>query len=89
MRHSAYSLHTLLLQGYVEAADTFSKEAGTHPGVDLNAITDRMEIRKAVQSGNVDFAVERVNDLSPEVSGRNSFWLLPKSDGAQRTQLTL
>ena len=54
----------------MEAADTFSKEAGTQPGVDLNAITDRMEIRKAVQSGNVDFAVERVNDLSPEVRGR-------------------
>ncbi|KAK9840286.1 hypothetical protein WJX74_006917 [Apatococcus lobatus] len=60
-------MNFLVTEGYVEAADTFCKESGTQPGVDLNAITDRMEIRKAVQSGNVDFAVERVNDLSPEI----------------------
>lgn len=60
-------MNFLVTEGYVEAADTFSKESGTQPGVDLDAITDRMEIRKAVQSGNVDFAVERVNDLSPEI----------------------
>ena len=52
----------------MEAADTFARESGTPPGLDLSAITDRMEIRKAVQSGNVDFAVDRVNELSPEVS---------------------
>ena len=55
------------VQGYVEAAQTFEKESGTPPGVDLAAITDRMEIRKAVQSGNVEEAIERVNDLNPEV----------------------
>lgn len=56
------------VQGYVEAAQTFEKESGTQPGVDLGAITDRMEIRKAVQSGNVEEAIERVNDLNPEVN---------------------
>ena len=39
----------------------------TQPGIDLAAITDRMDIRKAVQSGNVEEAIERVNDLNPEV----------------------
>ncbi len=63
--HWSQVLH--ILQGYVEAADTFARESGTPPGLDLSAITDRMEIRKAVQSGNVDFAVDRVNELSPEV----------------------
>lgn len=53
-------------QGYVEAAHTFELESGTPPGVDLGAITDRMEIRRAVQSGNVEEAIERVNDLNPE-----------------------
>ncbi len=51
----------------MEAAQTFEKESGTQPGIDLGAITDRMEIRKAVQSGNVEEAIERVNDLNPEV----------------------
>jgi hypothetical protein len=45
----------------------FEKESGTAPGVDLGAITDRMEIRKAVQAGHVEEAIERVNDLNPEV----------------------
>lgn len=51
----------------MEAAQTFEKESGTVPGIDLGAITDRMKIRKAVQSGNVEEAIERVNDLNPEV----------------------
>ena len=56
-----------LPQGFVEAAEIFQRESGTDPGVDLRAITDRMEIRKAVQSGNVEDAIDRVNDLNPEV----------------------
>lgn len=58
----------MLQQGYVEAAESFSKESNTQPGVDLAAITDRMEIRKAVQSGDIQDAIERVNDLNPEVA---------------------
>jgi hypothetical protein len=35
--------------------------------VDLNSIADRTAIRKSVQSGHVQDAIERVNDLNPEV----------------------
>ena len=45
----------------------FMAESGTQPGVDLPAITDRMQIRKALQSGNIEDAIDRVNDLNPEV----------------------
>lgn len=55
----------------MDAADIFQKESNTKPGVDLAAITDRMEIRKAVQSGDIQQAIERVNDLNPEVSGQS------------------
>ena len=48
----------------------FEAESATAPGVDLGAITDRMEIRKAVQSGNMEEAIERVNDLNPQVGSR-------------------
>lgn len=51
----------------MEAARLFEKESGTAPGVDLESITDRMEIRKAVQNGNIQDAINRVNDLNPEV----------------------
>lgn len=45
----------------------FESESGTAPGVELSTITDRMEIRKAVQAGDVEQAIEKVNDLDPEV----------------------
>lgn len=35
--------------------------------IDLTTITDRMAVKKAVQSGNVEEAIEKVNDLNPEV----------------------
>ncbi len=44
----------MLPQGYVDAARVFERESGTAPGVDLDQITDRMNIRKAVQSGDVE-----------------------------------
>ncbi len=56
-----------LLQGYVDAAKLFQQESGTHPGVDLDAITDRMHIRKAVQGGDIEEAIDLVNDFNPEV----------------------
>ena len=36
--------------------------------MDLGTITDRMSVRKAIQCGNVQDAIEKVNDLNPEVS---------------------
>ncbi len=35
--------------------------------IDLGTITDRMAVRKAVQCGQVEDAIEKVNDLNPEV----------------------
>ena len=51
----------------MDAARAFQREAGAAPGVDLDAITDRMEVRRAVQRGDVQAAIERVNDLDPEI----------------------
>lgn len=35
--------------------------------INLATIADRMAVKKAVQSGNVQDAIEKVNDLNPEV----------------------
>ena len=51
----------------MKAAKTFEEETGTPAGIDLDSITDRMEIRRCVQTGHVKSAIERVNDLNPEV----------------------
>lgn len=64
---NALVMNFLVTEGYVQAAQTFQKESGTAPGVDLGSIMDRTLIRQAVQSGNVDEAIDRVNDLNPEI----------------------
>lgn len=63
----AYGGSFFSMQGYVDAARMFESESGTAPGVQLSTIMDRMEIRKAVQAGQVEEAIDKVNDLNPEV----------------------
>ncbi|KAL4556189.1 hypothetical protein LXL04_038832 [Taraxacum kok-saghyz] len=57
-------------KGYVDAAEKFRMESGTEH-IDLATITDRMAVKKAVQSGNVEDAIEKVNDLNPEILDTN------------------
>lgn len=63
-------MNYLVVEGYKDAAEQFSIESGLAPMVDIASIQDRMDIRRAVQSGNVDAAIERVNDLNPDVSNK-------------------
>ena len=58
----------LVIEGYKSAAEEFSKETGLDGPVDFNSIEDRMNIREALQRGDVGDAITRVNDLNPEVS---------------------
>ncbi|MCO5578958.1 hypothetical protein L7F22_032809 [Adiantum nelumboides] len=64
-------MNFFVTEGYVEAAEKFHKETGTEPDMDLGTITDRMEVRKAIQCGNVQDAIEKVNDLNPEILDTN------------------
>jgi hypothetical protein len=60
-------MNYLIIQGYKDAAEKFSLETNIKPNIDLNSIQDRMNIRNAIESGNIDSAIEQVNDLDPEV----------------------
>lgn len=64
-------MNFLVTEGYVEAAEKFQMESGTEPDIDLGTITDRMAVRKAVQCGHVEDAIEKVNDLNPEILDTN------------------
>ncbi|KAI5004098.1 hypothetical protein ZWY2020_031341 [Hordeum vulgare] len=64
-------MNFLVTEGLVDAAHRFRLESGTQPEIDLATITDRMEVKKAVQSGNVLEAVERINDLNPTILDTN------------------
>ena len=57
----------LVIEGYKSAAEEFSQEANLTPPVDFESIESRMRIREALQRGDVEDAIMRVNDLNPEV----------------------
>lgn len=60
----------LVSEGYKSAAEEFSKEADITAPVEFSSIETRMNIREAVHRGDVEEAIELVNDLDPEVSFR-------------------
>ncbi|KAG7012414.1 Glucose-induced degradation protein 8-like protein [Cucurbita argyrosperma subsp. argyrosperma] len=64
-------MNFLVTEGYVDAAEKFRMESGAEPEIDLATITDRMAVKKAVQCGNVEDAIEKVNDLNPEILDTN------------------
>ena len=62
----------LVVEGYKEAAQNFARESGmmttsAAQEADFESIQNRMTIRQAIQQGNIVEAIERVNDLNPEV----------------------
>ncbi|KAF6167608.1 hypothetical protein GIB67_031191 [Kingdonia uniflora] len=61
-------MNFLVTEGFVDAAQRFQMESGTQPDTDLATITDRMAVKNAVQCGNVEDAIEKVNDLNPETT---------------------
>jgi len=60
-------MNYLIIEGFKDAAEKFSQESGTKPPVNLESIQDRMVVRTAIQRGQIEEAIERVNDLNPEV----------------------
>jgi glucose-induced degradation protein 8 len=60
-------MNYLVVEGFQEAAEMFHKESNTPTEIDLNTITERVSIRNSIQKGNIQEAIEKVNDLNPEV----------------------
>jgi len=61
----------LVIEGYKSAAEEFSQEANLTPPVDFESIESRMDIREALQRGDVEDAITCVNDLNPEILDTN------------------
>jgi len=61
----------LVIEGFKSAAEEFSQEANLTPPVDFDSIESRMDIREALQRGDVEDAITRVNDLNPEILDTN------------------
>lgn len=61
----------LITNGYPAAAKKFAVEANIQPKADPESIQPRVEIRTAIHSGNIQCAVEKINELNPQVRNTN------------------
>lgn len=57
----------LVTNGYPAAANKFAAEANIQLKIDLQAIQERVDIRNAIHSGDIQVAVEKINELNPQV----------------------
>ena len=57
----------LFSEGFKEAAEKFRMESGVQPPVDPDTLDPRIEIREAIQKGDIEQAIALVNDLHPEL----------------------
>eukprot|EP01024_Parvocaulis_polyphysoides_P021170 TRINITY_DN20028_c0_g1_i1.p1 TRINITY_DN20028_c0_g1~~TRINITY_DN20028_c0_g1_i1.p1 ORF type:complete len:184 (-),score=28.13 TRINITY_DN20028_c0_g1_i1:21-572(-) len=69
---NAIVMDFLINEGYVEAADAFQAESGYSVNVELKGLEDRNSIRQAVQQGQIDAAIQSLNDFDPEILEKNS-----------------
>jgi len=58
----------LINEGYPAAAQKFAREANIQPSADGQAIQQRVNIRNAIHTGDIQLAIERINELNPQAS---------------------
>ena len=62
----------LVREGFRETAQEFQKETNIDPGLDQGVMDSQIKIRQAIESGNVQTALEAVNDLDPSILDANT-----------------
>ena len=62
-------MNYFISDGFPASARSFSKEANiTHEPEDDELIQTRVNIKNAIHTGNIQDAIEMINELNPEVS---------------------
>lgn len=67
------------MEGYSQAAEKFSKEANLQPMQEDPIVKDRQRIKQLIHEGNIQEAIEELNDLDPEVRGTTPAFSAPLS----------
>ncbi|EON61020.1 hypothetical protein W97_00230 [Coniosporium apollinis CBS 100218] len=57
----------LITEGYPSAARKFAMEANIQPPAEEDSIRLRVEIRNAIHAGDIQKAIEKINDLNPQI----------------------
>lgn len=58
----------LITEGYPSAAEKFAAEANIQPKADFTGIQERVQIRESIHRGDLQVAIELINELNPDVS---------------------
>ncbi|KAF8475701.1 CTLH/CRA C-terminal to lish motif domain-containing protein [Kalaharituber pfeilii] len=64
-------MNYLIIEGYEAAASKFAQEANLSPQLQFYGIQERVQIRNAIHSGDIQTAIERINELYPEILDTN------------------
>lgn len=64
---NALILDYLTMEGYPNAAANFSKEANLQPLQESASIQARQDIQNCIHSGDIQTAIETLNELDPEI----------------------
>lgn len=64
---NALILDYLTMAGYPNAAARFSAEANLQPQQDHPSIVARQQIQRSIQQGDIETAIDALNELDPEV----------------------
>ncbi|EXJ84810.1 hypothetical protein A1O3_05483 [Capronia epimyces CBS 606.96] len=57
----------LITEGYPSAAEKFAAEANIQPMADFSFIQERVQIRDSIYRGDLQAAIELINELNPEL----------------------
>ena len=57
----------LVTEGYPETAQILAVEANIPTDADFDSISGRVEIRNLIYAGDIQAAIERINDMNPQV----------------------
>lgn len=64
---NAVVMDYLISEGYPSAAHKFASEANIQPTSAVDSIQERVAIREAIFRGDIQSAIERINELNPMV----------------------
>jgi hypothetical protein len=67
----------LIKEGYPDSAKKFAIEANIRQRPDEESIRTRVDIRNAIHSGDIQSAIEKINELNQEVSTTSSIFFPP------------
>ncbi len=61
----------IFLEGFKEAAEKFGSETGICYPYNLESLNERIKIREALEVGDIEKAINKINSLHPELIDTN------------------